>query len=149
MIEQASSVLRLDFNSVEFANLIQENMLTEEDANSIALVFEYLQRKKKNATVQTLLRLSRLPLKNPRTFENFDFSMLRGRDTAKLKSLQTLSAIHTHKNLAFIGSPGTGKTHLFFGKSSHEWLDMKTGPIRRILYEKNFIYMLLYIRRSA
>ena len=38
--------------------------------------------------------------------------MLRGRDTAKLKSLQTLSAIHTHKNLAFIGPPGTGKTHL-------------------------------------
>ena len=65
VIEQASSVLRLDFSSVEFANLIQENMLTEEDANSIALVFEYLQRKKKNATVQTLLRLSRLPLKNP------------------------------------------------------------------------------------
>ena len=87
-------------------------MLTEEDANSIALVFEYLQRKKKNATVQTLLRLSRLPLKNPRTFGNFDFSMLRGRDTAKLKSLQTLSAIHTHKNLAFIGPPDTGKTHL-------------------------------------
>lgn len=112
VIEQVSSVLRLDFSSVEFANLIQENMLTEEDANSIALVFEYLQRKKKNATVQTLLRLSRLPLKNPRTFGNFDFSMLRGRDTAKLKSLQTLSAIHTHKNLAFIGPPGTGKTHL-------------------------------------
>lgn len=47
VIEQACAVLRLDFNSGEFANLIQENMLTEEDANSIALVFEYLQRKKK------------------------------------------------------------------------------------------------------
>ena len=73
-----SAILRLDFNSVEFASLIQENMLTEEDANSVALVFEYLQRKKKNATVQTLLWLSRLPLKTPRTIENFDFSMLRG-----------------------------------------------------------------------
>ena len=30
----------------------------------------------------------------------------------RLKSLPSLSAIHAHKNIAFIGPPGTGKTHL-------------------------------------
>ena len=28
------------------------------------------------------------------------------------KSLSTLAALHSHKNLAFIGPAGTGKTHL-------------------------------------
>ena len=56
--------------------------------------------------------MSRLPLKDPKTFENFDFSVIRGRDADCLKGLSTLSAIYAHKNLAFIGPAGTGKTHL-------------------------------------
>ena len=51
-------------------------------------------------------------MKNPKTFENFRFDDINGRDCERLKSLSTLAALHSHKNLAFIGPAGTGKTHL-------------------------------------
>lgn len=79
---------------------------------NVTNVTEYLSEKKQQATVHTLLRLSRLPTKAPRTFENFDFSLLKGRDVERLKALPSLSAIYSHRNLAFIGPVGTGKTHL-------------------------------------
>ena len=56
--------------------------------------------------------MSRLPIKDVKTFDNFDFSVVKGRDVEKLKKLPSLAAIHAHRNLAFIGPAGTGKTHL-------------------------------------
>ena len=53
-----------------------------------------------------------MPLKDPKTFENFDFSLLRGRDVQRLQGLQSLSPVYSHRNIAFIGPAGTGKTHL-------------------------------------
>ena len=50
--------------------------------------------------------------RNPKTFENFDFARISGKNVDKLRSICTLSAIYAHKNLAFIGKTGTGKTHL-------------------------------------
>lgn len=35
-----------------------------------------------------------------------------GKDVDRLRTLPSLSALHAHKNLAFIGPTGTGKTHL-------------------------------------
>ncbi|MCI6258729.1 MAG: ATP-binding protein, partial [Spirochaetia bacterium] len=55
---------------------------------------------------------SRLAMKNPKTFENFDFSELSGKGVEKLRSITTLAPIYAHRNLAFIGPAGTGKTHL-------------------------------------
>ena len=111
-IEQSCRILRLDFSSAEFAALAEELEFSEEAATAVKLVFKHLQEKKQQTTVRTLLRLSRLPLKNPKTFENFDFSVIRGKNADRLRKLQTLSAIYAHKNLAFIGPAGTGKTHL-------------------------------------
>ena len=53
-----------------------------------------------------------LPLKDPKTFENFDFSMIKDRDVKRLQSLPSLSAIYARRNMAFIDPPSTGKTHL-------------------------------------
>ena len=111
-VEKSSQVLRLDFSSIEFAKLAEERELTEAQIQAVATVFEYLQRKKVETTIHTLLKMSRLPLKDPKTFDNFDFSVIKGRDAAKLKTLPSLSAIYAHRNLAFIGPAGTGKTHL-------------------------------------
>lgn len=111
-VEKSSSVLKLDFSSAEFAHLAEEHDLTEEAIQAVGLVFDYLRQKKVETTIQTLLKMSRLPLKDPKTFENFDFSVIKGRDAARLRSLPSLSAIYSHKNLAFIGPAGTGKTHL-------------------------------------
>ena len=111
-VEECSKILKLGFSSVEFAQMAEEYGFSEESAEAVRLVFEYIKRKKMDTTIHTLLKMSRLPLKNPKTFENFDFSVIRGRDADKLKGLSTLSAIYAHKNLAFIGPAGTGKTHL-------------------------------------
>jgi len=111
-IERSCHVLHLDFSSAEFANLADDRELSEEASVAVEQVLKYLRDKKQRTTVRTLLRLSRLPLKNPKTFANFDFSVFHGKNANRLQKLQTLSAIYAHKNLAFIGPAGTGKTHL-------------------------------------
>ncbi len=75
-------------------------------------IFSYLSRKKQETTIQTLLKMSRLPTKVPKTFENFGFSLLKGKDVGRLWVLPSLNANYSHRNLAFIGLAGTGKTHL-------------------------------------
>ena len=111
-IDDYCNALKLDFSSEEFAALCEQNSFTPETIAAVELVFEYLKEKKAEITINTLLKLSRLPLKVPKTFENFDFSVIRGRDLDKLRRLPSLASIYAHKNLAFIGPAGTGKTHL-------------------------------------
>lgn len=111
-VERYSSILRLDFSSAEFAFLAQEHDLSSEAVEAVAMIFGHLGEKKTQTTINTILKMSRLPLKDPKTFENFDFSVIKGRDVERLKSLPSLSAIYAHRNLAFIGPAGTGKTHL-------------------------------------
>ena len=111
-VEKSSRILRLDFSSIEFAKLAEEQDFSEEQIQAVGMVFAHLQRKKVDTTIHTLLKMSRLPLKDPKTFENFDFSVIKGRDANRLKTLPSLSAIYAHRNLAFIGPAGTGKTHL-------------------------------------
>ena len=75
-------------------------------------VFSYLSRQKQQTTVHTLLKLSHCPIKVPETLENFDFSLLKGKDMERLQVLPSLNATYSHCNLAFIVQAGTGKTHL-------------------------------------
>lgn len=112
IVEKSCETLKLDFSSAEFAALAEENDLSEDAVSAISLVFEHLRQKKIQTTIHTILKMSRLPLKDPKTFDNFDFSVIKGKDAERLKSLPSLSAIYAHKNLAFIGPAGTGKTHL-------------------------------------
>ncbi len=110
--EKANSILKLDFTSKELAKLSEELVISEEGLEAVEKVFTYLTDKKVQTTIHTLLRMSRLPLKEPKTFDNFDFSLIKGKDAEQLKNLSSLSAVYSHRNLAFIGPPGTGKTHL-------------------------------------
>ena len=112
VIDVCCEALRLDFSSQEFAQFAVERNLSPESIEALKDVFEHLRQKKEQATIQMLLRTSRLPQKNAKTFAYFDFSVLKGKDLDRLKSLPTLAAIYGHKNLAFIGPAGTGKTHL-------------------------------------
>jgi len=112
LIEQYSKILRLDLTSEEFARLVADKNCSEESIQTTCELFHHLAEKKQATTVHTLLKMSRLPLKNPKTFENFDFSVIKGRDVERLKNVSSLSAVYAHRNLAFIGPAGTGKTHL-------------------------------------
>lgn len=111
-IDKCSRALRMDFSSAEFAQLAADNAYSMESVSVVNEVFEYICTKKEQATIQMLMRTSRLPLKHAKTFENFDFSVLKGKDIERLKSLPSLAPIYAHRNLAFIGPAGTGKTHL-------------------------------------
>jgi DNA replication protein DnaC len=113
-IEQYCKYLRLDLTATEMAFLASERSMSSEQLEALEYVLNHLREKKEIATIQMIMKTSRLPAKNPKTFDNFDFSAVKGTsyEVERLKSLKTLSAIHAHKNLAFIGPPGTGKTHL-------------------------------------
>ncbi len=111
-LDEYFKALRLDLSAAELATLAEEKGFQEPQLSAIKEVLEYLNEKKRQTTIETMLRLSRLPLKDLKTFENFNFDVLKGRDIDKLKALPSLSAIYAHKNLAFIGPAGTGKTHL-------------------------------------
>lgn len=111
-IEKSFEVLRLNMTIAELAKLSEENALTPDQMLAFDILLEHLRKKKIQTTISTLLRMSRLPLKNPRTFDNFDFSIIKGKEVDRLKALPSLAAIHAHKNLAFIGPAGVGKTHL-------------------------------------
>ena len=76
-VETSSRVLRLGFSSFEFAKLAEEQDFSEEQIQAVGVVFEHLQKKKVDTTIHTLLKMSRLPLKDPKTFENFDFSVIK------------------------------------------------------------------------
>jgi len=114
-IDRCCGVLKLDFSSTELAQLAVEKGFSQDTLDAVSTLFEYLRDKKEQTTIQTILRMSRLPQKVPKTFDNFDFSLLRGKgvvDLEKLESIRTLAPVYAHRNLAFIGPAGTGKTHL-------------------------------------
>ena len=111
-IQKAAEFLKLELTSLEMARLSVEDKLGETEIQAVCRVFQYLQEKKKEQIVSTLLRMSRLPLREPKTFSNFDFERLHGKQSDTLKELPTLNAMYAHKNLALIGPPGVGKTHL-------------------------------------
>ena len=112
MVEKNCKILGVQFSSSELAKLAEESDFSDDALFAVDQVFEYLASKQTATTIHTLLKMSRLPLKNPKTFENFDFSVIKGKDADRLRNLQNLSAIYAHRNLAFIGPAGTGKTHL-------------------------------------
>ena len=91
---------------------INATNMSIEQIEAVSNVFEHLCEQKNETIVNTLLRLSRLPLKEPKTFEGFDFGNVHGKQIDTLKNLSSLSAIYARKNLAFIGPQGVGKTHL-------------------------------------
>ncbi len=56
------------------------------------------------------LRLSRLP--HHKTLEDYDFSFQPDLDPRKVKDLATLSFVEDKANVALLGPPGVGKTHI-------------------------------------
>ena len=111
-IQSCAAYLNIDVYTQELALFMENNKFSETDLKAIQDTFEYLRIRKQESIVATLLRMSRLPLKEPKTFEDFDFSLVKGKNVDALRGLATLAALHAHKNLAFIGPQGVGKTHL-------------------------------------
>lgn len=110
--ESTFKILELDMDHAEYCRISEEFGFTADQMSAVDQVFDYLREKKVNNTINMCLQTSRLPKEVPKTFDNFDFSAIKGQHVDRLKALSTLNAIRAHKNIAFIGPPGTGKTHL-------------------------------------
>ena len=111
-IQDDAAFLRLELSVQEMASLSVNHDFGETEIRAITEVLRYLRDKKRDQIVTTLLRMSRLPLREPKTFENFEFGRLHGKQAETLKTLPSLNALYAHRNLALIGPPGVGKTHL-------------------------------------
>lgn len=111
-VDAIAKTLKFDITGAELAQLSIENGYTQDQLDAINGVFTYLKEKKDKSVVDTLLKLSRLPLTEPKTFDNFDFSRIHGKDVGALKNLSSLAEVHARQNIALIGPPGTGKTHI-------------------------------------
>lgn len=96
----------------EVAELAVREDMGSEELSAVERVFGYLADRRHAQIIETLLRLSKLPQKPPKTFDNFDFKRIRGRDAQALGKLSALGNLHARKNIAFIGPGGIGKTHL-------------------------------------
>ena len=74
-LEASFNVLHLDMSILEFSKLSEELCMTPDQMAAVNHVFRYLSDTKTKATIDMYLRTSRLPLKVPKTFDNFDFFM--------------------------------------------------------------------------
>jgi DNA replication protein DnaC len=111
-IQECTDALKLTSYAGRLPMFLETESMSPDQLDAVYKVLSHLSEQKNEAIVQTLLKMSRLPLKEPKTFENFDYSRLHGRQIDALKELPNLSALYARKNLAFIGPPGVGKTHL-------------------------------------
>lgn len=104
--------LKISSYAAGLSAYIDADCMDEKQLEALAKVFDYLHRQKEETIRSTLLKMSRLPLKDPKTFEGFDFSNIQGKQVEALKTLPMLTAVNAGRNLAFIGPQGVGKTHL-------------------------------------
>lgn len=111
-VSERAASFGVSISPEELAELAVRGDMGADELAALDVVFSYLADKRHGQTIDTLLKLSRLPQKAPKTFEGFDFDRIRGRDAAALRKLPALSNLHARKNLAFIGPGGIGKTHL-------------------------------------
>ena len=93
-------------------DLLDSKAMSADQLEAIALVLDHLRFEKEETIRNTLLKMIRLPLKEPKTFKGFDFSQVKGKQVEALKNLPSLTAVNAGRNLAFIGPQGVGKTHL-------------------------------------
>jgi DNA replication protein DnaC len=107
-----AAFLKLDISATEIADFAVKNNLSYDNIYYISQLFDAMVARKKEHTVEMMLKLSRLPTVHPYTFDNFDFSRFHGRQADELENLQTLSALQARMNLLLVGPQGIGKTHL-------------------------------------
>ena len=73
-IAEIADYLKLSISAEEIAGCFTKLNMSQEEIDKTTEFFEILKERKKEAVVNTCLKLSRLPLTEPKTFSNFDFS---------------------------------------------------------------------------
>lgn len=73
------------------------------------LLKEEINYKDKRAA-EGIIKAANFPFR--KTLDDYDFSFQPSVNENQIKELKNLSFVENHENIVFIGSPGTGKTHL-------------------------------------
>lgn len=81
----------------ELAELAVRHDMGVGELAALDAVFSYLADKRHDQVIETLLKLSRLPQKAPKTFSGFDFDRIRGRDAAALRKLPALANLRAQE----------------------------------------------------
>ena len=105
-IRKSAKALGLSLPEEEMASLAERLDMKNCERQAVSSVLPYLAQRKWQNKVEMYLKMSRLPLKAPKTFENFDFGRLRGTDCSTLEQLPAMANLYARRNLAFIGSEG-------------------------------------------
>lgn len=84
LASEAAARLGIALAAPELATLASDHDMGDAEVGALAVTFDYLAEKRRQASTETLLRLSRLPRREPRTFDGFDFSRIQGRDASAL-----------------------------------------------------------------
>lgn len=106
------SALDIKITVQEIALYLSEKKVPPEHLKAINAFMAYLRQNQRDKAINALLAHSRIPQKEPSTFDNFDFSRVTGENADQIKNLPNLTALYSRQNIAFIGPPGVGKTHL-------------------------------------
>lgn len=89
-VSERAAFLDVGISPEELADLAVRLDMGEDELSALEAVFTYLADKRRDQVISTLLKLSRLPQRAPKTFEGFDFDRIRGRDAAALRKLPAL-----------------------------------------------------------
>ena len=106
------SNMKIKTNSRLLASWATEMHVPQDSLNAIRAFCLELESQNREMVTSTLLKMSRMPRKEPKTFDNFDCRALSDKQRHELESLRSLSFIESGRNIIFVGPPGTGKTHL-------------------------------------
>ena len=79
LASEAAARLGIALAASELATLASDHDMGDAEVGALAVTFDYLAEKRRQASIETLLRLSRLPRREPKTFDGFDFSRIQGR----------------------------------------------------------------------
>lgn len=115
LIEQLQAdafALDMKITTQEIALYLSEKKVPPEHLEAMKEFMAYLRQNQRDKAVSALLSHSRIPQKEPSTFDNFDFSRVNGENAVQIRNLPNLTALYSRQNIAFIGPPSVGKTHL-------------------------------------
>ena len=118
-IQISAKALKIDAYATDVAVFAEEKEFSKDQLEAIAELLGHLKDRRDETIVNTLLKMSRLPLKEPKTFQGFDFGYIRSKDALdKLKSLSSLATLHASRNYFYINLCIT-KAHICFQSLSH------------------------------
>ncbi|WP_019123989.1 IS21-like element helper ATPase IstB [Brevibacillus massiliensis] len=111
LIDEYCKALHLPTISKKWSSLAEQASKNNVPYSSfLCSLLEVELAEKQERSMQTLLKLARLPFR--KTIDEFDFTAQPSVNERRIRECLNLSFMRQYENLVFLGPPGIGKTHL-------------------------------------